>query len=273
MLRPLRFHRLCLERFEKTGGKDQNAPNNSGMKYGMRFPRNTKEADQFYKENGNLLWQNAILKELEALMYMKIFKKLRLSLRKARSKGFQFTTLRMIFEVKVDLRRKARLFIEGHVIDSSRHEVYASTMKSVPARILKTIAAVNNLYVMTGDIGNAYLNDNNEDKIYTRAGPKFEVVGIMAEENLLEVIKALHGLPTSGNRWHAHLSHTLREMGFKPTRFDPDVWIRGGEGSYDYIGTHTDYVLVVAVEPTSIFENLKETYTIKAFSPPLVHLG
>ena len=89
------------------------------------------------------------MKELEDLIFMKVFKKHPLSLRKSRSKGFQFTTLRMIFEVKVDLRRKARLFIEGHVIDSSRHEVYASTMKSVLARILMTIAAVNNLYVMT----------------------------------------------------------------------------------------------------------------------------
>ena len=91
--------------------------------------------------------------------------------------------------------------------------------------------------------------------------------------NLLEAIKALYGLPTSRIRWHAHLSHTFREMGFKPTRFDPDVCIRGRNGGYDYIGTHTDDILVVAVDPTSIFENLKETYIIKAFSPPVVHLG
>ena len=44
-------------------------------------------------------------------------------------------------------------------------------------------------------------------------------------------------------------------------------------GGYDYIGTHTDEVLVVDVEPTSIFVNFKETYTINAFGPPEVHLG
>ena len=71
----------------------------------------------------------------------------------------------------------------------------------------------------------------------------------------------------------AHLSQTLREMGFKPTHFDPDVWIRGREGGYDYIGTHTNDVLVVALDPTSIFEKFKETYTIKKFGPPKVHLG
>ena len=106
----------------------------------------------------------------------------------------------MIFEVKLHLRRKARLIIGGHVVKSSGHEVYASTMQSVSARILMIIAAAEKLDVMTGDIGNAYLNTNTKEKIYSRAGAEFGVVGIMAERNLLEVIEALYGLPTSGNR-------------------------------------------------------------------------
>ena len=52
-------------------------------------------------------------------------------------------------------------------------------------------------------------------------------------------------------------------MGFNPTRFDPDICIRGREGGYNYIRTHTNDVLVVSVNPTSIFEKLKENYTIK----------
>ena len=60
---------------------------------------------------------------------------------------------------------------------------------------------------------------------------------------------------------------------FKPTRLDPDFWIRGREGRYDYIGTHTDNVLVIAVDPTYIFEKLKKTYKIKSFGPSVVHLG
>ena len=158
---------------------------------------------------------------------MEVFKKFPLSLHKARAKGFKFALLRMIFDIKVDLRRKSRLVIGGHVVNSTGHEVYASTMKSVSARILMTIAADNDLEVMTGDIGNAYLHAETEDKVYTRAGPDFEAVGLMSERTLVEVVKALYGFPTSGNRWHAHLSQTLREMGFNPTRFDPDVCIRG----------------------------------------------
>ena len=73
----------------------------------------------------------------------------------------------------------------------------------------------------------------------------------------VEVIKALYGLFISRNMWHAQLSHTLREMGFKPTHFEPDVWIRGHEGGHNYIGTHTDDVLVVAANHRIRLERLK----------------
>ena len=258
---------------KKPSVKDQWAPNNGALKYIIRVPRNAKEAIQFDQENGNKIWADAILKELEALMSTKVFRKLPSSLQEATAKVFQFVPLWMIFDIKVDLRRKARLFIGGHVIYSSGHEVYASTMKSVSASILMKITAANNLDVMMGDIGNAYINSNMQEKIYTCAGTEFDLVGIMAEGNLMEVIKALYGLLASGNRLHAHLSHTLRVMVFKPTSFDPDVCIRGHKGGYDYIRRHTNDVLVVALNPTSIFEKLKETYTVKAFGPPKVHLG
>ena len=64
------------------------------------------------------------------------------------------------FDVKVDLRRKSMLVIGGHVVNSSGHEIYASTMKSVSARILITITAAKKIDVITGEIGNAYLNTN-----------------------------------------------------------------------------------------------------------------
>ena len=206
-------------------------------------------------------------------MSMGVFNKLPSYVLKARAKGFQFAPLRIIFDVKVDLRRKVRLVIGGHVVNSTGHEVYASTMKYVSARILMTIAAVNNLEVMTWDIGNAYLNAKTEEKFYTRAGPEFGAVGLMTEGTLLEVIKALYRLSTSGNKWHAHLLHTLRETSFNLTRFEPDVWIRWRKGGYDYIGTHTDDVLLVAVEPTSMIKKLNEIYTIKAFGTPVVRFG
>ena len=54
------------------------------MKYGTRVPRNVKESAQFDRENVNYIWENVILKELEALMSISFSKKIILSLRKER---------------------------------------------------------------------------------------------------------------------------------------------------------------------------------------------
>ena len=114
-------------------------------------------------------------------MSMKVLRKLPSSLQNYRAKGYQFAPLLMIFDVKVDLRRKFRLVIGGHVVKSSGHEVYASTVNPVSSRILMKISAANNLYVIKGDINNAYINTNTQKKIYTRAGAEFELVVKMAE--------------------------------------------------------------------------------------------
>ena len=114
-------------------------------------------------------------------MSMRVFRKLLSSVRKARAKGFKFAPLRIICFINVDLIKKARLGIGGHVVNSYGNEVYASTMTSVSARSLMTIAATNNLDVMTGDIGNAYLSANTQENIYTHEGTVFELVGIIYE--------------------------------------------------------------------------------------------
>ena len=93
--------------------------------------------------------------------------------------------------------------------------------------------------------------------MYTRAGARFKLVGIMTEGNLLEVLKALYIFTTSGNRQNTHLLHTLRVIGFKRTIFDPDVCIKGRKGGCNRIVTHTDDVLVVAVDSIYIFTKLK----------------
>ena len=58
------------------------------------------------------------------------------------------------------------------------------------------------------------------------AGPEFKLGVIMAGVTLLEVIKAMYGFPTSGNRWQANFLNNLIGMGFKPTRFNPHVCIK-----------------------------------------------
>jgi len=87
--------------------------------------------------------------------------------------------------------------------------------------------------------------------------------------------KALYGTKSAANRWHAHLADTLRCMGFATSRYDAEIWYQArSDGSgYDYIGTNTDDLMIVAKNPEGYFEVLQEKYTIKKIGPSTFHLG
>ncbi len=105
----------------------------------------------------------------------------------------------MIFDIKhQDLRRKARLVIGGHVIDSSNHITFSSTIQGISVRILMTIAVQNALSFMTADIGNVFCTAPCGENIWTRAGEEFG-----AQTGAIVVLKrALNGLKTASRSYH-----------------------------------------------------------------------
>ncbi len=185
-------------------------------KYGVLVPHNVAEALEFDKKNGNNLWQEAIKKEIDAIWTMNTFKRVAKGRELYVRNNYQFAPLCIIFDVKQDLQCKACLVIGGHVIDAAGHDTYASNMQSISARLLMLIAAANKLDVLTGDIATAYLFAKNNLPIYVRLGKEFSVYDSdITAGSIATVEKALYGLPTSANRWHAHLADTLRSMGFQ----------------------------------------------------------
>ena len=186
---------------------------------------------------------------------------------------FQRTTLHMIFDVKQDLRRKARLVAGGHLLELIDTPTYSSTVKSISVQLLHVIAHKTNMSQLCGDIGNAYVNAYTTEKVYARAGPEFGD----HEGCIVIIIKALYGLCSSSERWHSHFSNTLRSFKFKPTRFDKDVWIRQHESgkSYEYICTHSDDFMITSHTPEKIMEQLESVYKVKESSkgPPTYYLG
>ena len=145
-------------------------------------------------------------------------------------------------------------------------------MQLASIRLLNIIANSQNLQCLAGDIGNAYLNAETNEKVYVICGLEF---GPEMEGRIAIVRKGLYGLKTSGNRWHAHFANTLHSMGFTPTRYDPDVWLRrrdDGTG-YDYISTYVDDFLITAKEPWPFMKQLQEVYKIKDPAAPSTYLG
>ena len=81
------------------------------MKFGIEIPWNVEEARAFDTRNGNTLWQDAIKKEYDNVKV--VFKLLKD--RETVLPTFQEITCHLIFEVKFDLRRKARFVAGGHL--------------------------------------------------------------------------------------------------------------------------------------------------------------
>ena len=54
------------------------------------------------------------------------------------------------------------------------------------------------------------------------------------------MIKALYGTCSGGARWHDRLFDILQELNFKPSKADPDVWMRPEPGGpcYEYIAVY-----------------------------------
>ena len=57
-------------------------------------------------------------------------------------------------------------------------------------------------------------------------------------------------------------------MGYNPTNFDTNIWIKKREGGYEYVSTHTNDILSLALDPYMLFEKLKYAYIIKKYVAP-----
>jgi hypothetical protein len=77
--------------------------------------------------------------------------------------------------------------------------------------------------ILATDVGNAYLNAEPREKVYTTAGPEFG--GELQGKSVL-VVRALYGLKSSGAAWRAHLANTLHQLGYNSCLAYPDVWFR-----------------------------------------------
>jgi hypothetical protein len=156
-------------------GKKKPGHNNRHLgetKYGIHIPWSVREAFCLDEENGNMLWSDALSKEILALQKMNCFKVVddEQHWHPARD-GYQYAPLQMIFDVKPDGRRKARLVAGGHVVKCDVN-TYASTVKSLSVKLLHVIADANGLWTLCGDIGNAFVNSYTNERIYTWAGPE-----------------------------------------------------------------------------------------------------
>jgi len=75
--------------------------------------------------------------------------------------------------VKIDLTRNARLLAGGHQNPSVKsHASYSSVASRDSIRLCFMLAALNELDILMGDVGNAYLNAPNKERVHVICGPE-----------------------------------------------------------------------------------------------------
>ena len=242
-------------------------------KFGIRIPKTIEEACRLDRENGNNLWWEAICKEMKHIRpAFEVFKGKQHDL----PPGFQQIRCHMIFDIKIgeDFHQKARFVAGGHTTETPASLTYSSVVSRDTIRIALTIAALNDLQVMSCDIHNAYLTAACREKIWTYAGPEFG----SEKGSIMLICKALYGLKSSGTAFLAHLANTLHDNGFISSKSDPDMWLHpavkpDGEEYYEYI-LYVDNILAISHKATQVLEDIQDVFKLKndKIAPPRVQL-
>ena len=104
-------------------------------------------------------------------------------------------------------------------------------------RLAMFLAELNNLQLWRADVGNAYLQALTKEKFYIVCGSEFEEL----QRHVLVMHKALYGTRSGGACWHDKRFDILHQMGFKPSKADPDIWMKSSEddNDYEYIAVYT----------------------------------
>jgi hypothetical protein len=151
----------------------------SKFQFGVEVPRHVAHALYLDKMNGNSLWADAISKELGEINAFKTF---RLAIESDNLDEYQRIPYHIVFAVKFDGRRKARLVMGGNVTDTPKEEVYSGVVNISSVRLAYLVSVMNNLKICAADVGNAFLNGINKEPVYIVAGQEF---GELKGKNLI----------------------------------------------------------------------------------------
>ena len=244
-------------------------------KFGIQIPKSVEEAKELDRKNGNTLWWDAICKEMRNVRPgFQVWEKSEKDL----PAGYQKICCHIVFDVKMgeNFRRKARFVAGGHVTETPATLTYSSVVSRDSVRIALLIAALNDLDISACDIQNAYLTADCRERIWFWAGPELGT----EEGSIMIVKKALYGLKSSGAAFRAHLAETLYDLGFTPSKADPDVWMRpavkpDGFRYYEYALCYVDDILAISHDAKKVLRGVQSVFKLKddKIEPPDMYLG
>jgi hypothetical protein len=138
-------------------------------KYGLELPKSVSHALAIDKRTGTEFWKIAIEKEIRNVFPAFDF------LDDDNSKvppGFTFVETYFVFDIKMDLTRKARLAAWGSMTEPTKEETFASVVSRDTVRLFFLLAALNDVEVLSCDIPRTHTSLHQTKK---RFGPSLTI--------------------------------------------------------------------------------------------------
>ena len=132
------------------------------IQFGHAVPKKWKDILYLDTQNGNRKWQDAVAKEVAALLELGCFDVKSPNFKPPND--YQFVHMHWVYAVKNDLTYKARLVCDGSRVDPKGLDTQATVVKTLSVRLLDLIADAWNKQVLTGDIGNAFIQSDTKEK-------------------------------------------------------------------------------------------------------------
>ena len=118
--------------------------NQTKIKFGIEVPRHYNDAMRLDRLNNNTMWQDAIKTELDQINEYNTFKKHGKGI--PPPDGYKKVPVHFVFDVKFDLRRKARLVAGGHLTAMIQNDSpYAGIASIRSIRTSMFLAELNDL--------------------------------------------------------------------------------------------------------------------------------
>ena len=156
-----------------------------------------------------------------------------------------------IFKLKLTKNRtidkfKSRLCAKGFLQEAGLDffESYAPVCRMESVRAMLALTIQFNLILHQMDVETAFLQADLHEEIYMKIPQGFELIlpnNLLPDPKIycLRLHKSIYGLKQAGRAWYDMLSDYLQEIGFKRSKADTCVFIKGNLFGDEYITVNT----------------------------------